>query len=155
MKRLLAIVMTLAFSCSEKEETLNSKLLGAWEAAYFAEDLGFESVNRYIFLSDGSYFYEWGYRVLGETEMTGYHNIWTGIYLTAGDQLSLQTLRVFSPPNMVTQPPFVPKDQLEEKSVSPSETNRFQFQISYDRSTLTVRHSQMDMDGATFQRVDE
>ena len=153
MKRLLAIVMMLAFSCSEKEEALNSKLWGEWEAAYFAEDLGFESVNRYIFLPDGTYFYEWGYRVLGETDMTGYHNIWTGSYLTAGDQLTLQTLRVFTPPSHVTRPPFVPKDQMEEKPVSPAETNRFQFLLNSDRSTLTIRTPQMDIEGATFIKV--
>lgn len=154
MKRLIAIIMIFVFSCSEKEETLNARLWGEWESSYFAEDLGFESVNRYIFLPDGSYFYEWGYRILGEKELTGYHNIWSGNYLTSGDQLTLQTLRVFSPPSHVNSPPFVPKDQLEEKPVSPAETNRFQFQISANRSTLTVRSSQMDMDGATFQRVD-
>jgi len=153
MKRLLAIVMMLAFSCSEKEEMLNSRIFGTWEAAYFAEDLGFESVNRYIFLPDGTYFYEWGYRVLGETDMTGYHNIWNGNYLTAGDHLTLQTLRVFTPPSHVTRPPFVPKDQMEEKPVSPAETNRFQFLLNSDRSTLTIRTPQMNIEGATFIKV--
>ncbi|MGY6742811.1 MAG: hypothetical protein ACXIUQ_08760 [Cecembia sp.] len=153
MKRLLAIVMMLAFSCSEKEEMLNSRIFGTWEAAYFAEDLGFESVNRYIFLPDGTYFYEWGYRVLGETDMTGYHNIWNGNYLTAGDHLTLQTLRVFAPPSHVTRPPFVPKDQMKEKPVSPAETNKFQYMLSPDRSTLTIRTPQMNIEGATFIKV--
>jgi hypothetical protein len=153
MKKILAIIMMLAFSCSEKEEMLNSKLWGEWESAYFAEDLGFESVNRYIFLADGTYFYEWGYRIQGEADMTGYQSIWSGNYLTSGNELTIQTLRIFSPPSSVTLPPFVPKDQLEEKSVSPTVTNRFHFQISSDRSMITIRSTQVDNEGATYNKV--
>lgn len=154
MNRFLAIAILLAFSCSEKEETLNSKLWGKWESSYFAEYIGFESVNRYIFLSNGSYSYEWGYRILGENDIIGYHNIWSGNYLTSGDQLTLQVLRVYSPPENVTLPPFVPKDELVQKPIFPQETNRFQFNISPDRTTLSIRSIQMDNEGVTYKRVD-
>jgi hypothetical protein len=154
MKRILAILLLALCGCSEKEQPLDSKLFGTWVSAYFAEDLGFESVNRYVFLPDGTYSYEWGYRILGEPELAGYHNIWNGNYLTSGDQLTLQTFRIFAPPSHVTSPPFVPKDQLLEIALSPVETNRFQYHIASNPSTLTIRTPQSGNEGATFQKVD-
>ena len=134
----IACFLILFSDCQEKEEPFSPNLIGTWEQANWNESIEKESVVSFIFLSDGTYTYQWTDRASKEDENVGYQLLHKGFFNSSGDQLSLMPREIFYPPAPINRPPFGPKEELVKADFSSTQVDRMKFRISEDGQELLI-----------------